>query len=344
MSGYFPIIQRMIDAPVYGVTFTTKQDNLSVPANSIVRWDGTGSTGITGLAAVNGTVTIINASTDYLLWLENENTASSAANRLMLPDGFWAFLMPGDTITLWYDTTTSRWRVLSWPTRGMQGGLTIFDDFVHGSLVIGSTMFGIGAQGTGSGVGPSGWGVTTTDRAMGAARLTTGTATTGSGWAGSYTSHTLFGMGNMLMVGAFARSAATDGTDTFTITCGISDFTADGAAWEYRWNGSVVEYGYNALSGGVATRTAVAAINPATVGNSYVHAAVFLPQSSAAADFLYSLDGVAWTLAGRTTTGLPTWANNSRAAGPYAGIVKSAGTTSRDCYLDYMGFRSDQAR
>lgn len=94
---------------------------------NVLRINSSASIKLTGLAngAEGRRVTIVNASTDFLLWLENENTASSAANRFDLPKGFPAFLMPGDAITLLYDGTASRWLVSEWPSQGQAMGLSL---------------------------------------------------------------------------------------------------------------------------------------------------------------------------------------------------------------------------
>src|SRR5215213_1101429 len=65
-----------------------------------IRWNGTASIKFTGLSggASGREILLTNVTTDYLLWLENQNTASTAGNRFILPNGMPAFLMPGDSI------------------------------------------------------------------------------------------------------------------------------------------------------------------------------------------------------------------------------------------------------
>ena len=313
--------------------------------NSILRWNGTGSTGITGLTATIGTVTIVNASTDYLLWLENENTASAAANRMMLPDSFPAFLMPGDTITLMYDGTAARWRVLSWPTRGVQMGLTEFSD-AFGQNNSSMMPFQGGAAGTGASVTVSSWGVTSAVRAAGAQRLVTGTTATGAAYAGQYNGAWRTGLGTFLFAAAVARQTAANGTETYSIQVGLSEANAaitDAIMWEYRWNGSAVEWAQTVADNGSITRSTTNSPSPTTLGSNYAKLAIFVNPSGSAADFLYSLDSVSWSLAQRVSSGLPT-GSDARVLGPGYQIIKSAGLTSRDAYVDWAGYRIQQVR
>jgi hypothetical protein len=55
----------------------------------------------------------IDTDTDNLLSFTHEDSASSAANRLILPSSSELFVSVGGSISLWYDGTSSRWRVMS---------------------------------------------------------------------------------------------------------------------------------------------------------------------------------------------------------------------------------------
>lgn len=329
---------------VEAFTFTTKQNDLAVASGTtILRWNGAGATGITGIAAPSTArvVTVVNASTDYLLWLENENTASAAANRLMLPDAFPAFLMPGDTITLFYDLTTARWRVLSWPTRGMGMGLAEWQDQIATHTPLGT------AAGTGSGsFGATSTGVNTTERVDGAFQITTGTTTTGSasiGWVNGTTSNVVPTFGARLVVVRIAFPTATDGTETFAVRSGYYDtpVVTDGVYAEYDWSGSAPRVALCTTAGGVVTRNTTNAPSVPAAGE-FFWSALFINPEWTRADLVWSADSVNYALTCSSATGFPSSAQLTGLI--YAGIIKSAGTTARTLAIDGYGHRVQQVR
>lgn len=338
-------LKRNLSESVEAFTFTTKQNDLSVSsATTIARWSGAGSTGITGIAAPSTArvLTIVNASTDYLLWLENENTASSAANRLMLPDGFPAFLMPGDTITLLYDVTTARWRVLSWPTRGMGMGLTAFWDIQDSFRASG--FFGGDTSGTGAAFATSAYGINTTERAFGVGTYSTGTTTTGRAGimgAGNGTGFRL-GMGCALATSRVAITGAETGaTDTYSNLEGFvcnSSTLSNLVGWERRWNGSAAEWCRTAAKNGSVTRVAVAEVPK---DGAFLCLATFVNAGGTRADYLYSTDSASYTFAGSNSTDLPA---ADFTVSPGGLVYKSAGTNARLVACDYTGYRVQQVR
>ena len=68
---------------------------------------------LTGLlAGASGRcITIHNLSTTFTLTLKNEDTNSATGNRFVLPGGADFLIGPGDSITTWYDITSTRWRI-----------------------------------------------------------------------------------------------------------------------------------------------------------------------------------------------------------------------------------------
>lgn len=97
------------------------------PAANQQNWTITGRTSYTTVRCTNttnswlGGVTggasgdilhVVNASADAMLWLVNEDTASTAANRFNLRRAS-TFLPPGEAATFVYDSTSSRWNQLS---------------------------------------------------------------------------------------------------------------------------------------------------------------------------------------------------------------------------------------
>lgn len=341
----------LITNPVIGMSWgaltvspSTNQNDYQptgLPYTSGLRFTHTGSIKLTGLAGgyEGRIITLHNDTTDFLLWLEHENTASTAANRFTLPDGFPAFLMPKDWITLIYDAVDQRWEVLAWPTRGHGMGLAFFTDCVEGLPTVISS--GTGASGQGGNYLPN-----TTERPMGIWQIDTGTTGTGRAGltsGGGHGGNILLGLGPALFVARLATEAAVSGTETFVILAGFHDVMnagtwTDGVAWEYRWTGAAAEWSQTRLAAGAATRSNTGSPTPDT---NYVWVIVFVNAGSTRADFIYSTDSVSFTKANSPTTGLPTSAQPTSAG---VAIVKSAGTTQRNCAIDLFGSRVDYVR
>lgn len=83
----------------------------------IVRASASGANrAITGIAAptvTNQRIRLINVGTSLDLTLPNESASSTATNRFVCPGAATFTLNPGDSVELWYDNTTARWRVLA---------------------------------------------------------------------------------------------------------------------------------------------------------------------------------------------------------------------------------------
>ena len=297
---------------------------------------------LTGLAT--GTegrrLTVQNTSTDYLLWLESENTASTAANRFRLPKSFPAFLMPGDSITLIYDATLSRWSVGEWPNQGPAMGLTEFSDFLGGTV----GPFTSTASGTGASVQASTYLVNTTERPVGVMQGDSGTTATGRATLGNAGSGDLVPtLGAALSVTRLAVETTVSATETFQVISGFADsaggtFT-DGVAWNNRLNVTTPEWSQDRLANGTATRSNTGSPTP---DNNYIWLVVFVNPAWTRADFIYSTDSIAFTKAGSPTTGLP--GNTQNTSWVAFSIIKSLGTTQRNVSLDLAGYRVDQVR
>lgn len=340
-------------APVLTVTPSANQDNYNptgLAGADVLRLNIGATLKLTGLvAAYDGQrLTLQNVSTDYLLWLESENTASSAANRILLPKGLPAFLMPGDSIGLRYDGTASRWRVEAWPSQGPAMGLTEFSDFAAAGTPAnnGATGggFGVAFSGTGASAQPSTYLVGTTERPMGVLQIDSGTTATGRCTVGGLgTGDIVPTLGAALSVARLAVEATVSGTETFQVISGFADCSGgtftDGVAWTNRWTGSAADWAQERLANGSATRSSTGSPTP---DNNYIGLAVFINPGWTRADFLYSTDGISWTKADSPTTGLP--ANTRFTTWCAASIIKSAGTTQRNVSIDYAGYRVDQVR
>lgn len=83
------------------------------PGNGdVVRTDASVNVDITGLAggAAGYHRRIVNISAANTITLKHEDAGSSAANRFIGTGGADLVLFPNDQATVWYDSTTSRWR------------------------------------------------------------------------------------------------------------------------------------------------------------------------------------------------------------------------------------------
>ena len=345
----FAELYGLYGSEVEACTFTTKQDNLAVADYTrILRWNGAGSTGITGIAAPasHRVLTIVNASTDYLLWLENENTASSAANRIMLPDSFWAFLMPGDTITLWYDTGSSRWRVLSWPTRGINGGFSSYGQFADGSAGLFLVASGTGAASSSATVPiPPG-------ERVGTHYTATGTNTTGYanlGASGNAQLPILTGQDirpalhlSKISKAQGATGTAPDATDNYRIVSGFytnSASTAYGYWWQYYFDGASAVMAHVVADNSVETVSVTGAPSPMT-DTTPLWLGVFLNNGPTRADFLYCTTAEPTSLVlAASRTDVFTRTSSSRVT-PGVSIRKSAGVNNRACLPHRFGFRA----
>lgn len=297
---------------------------------------------LTGLAATydGHEIVIANSSTDYLLWLENQSTSSSAANRFDLPNGFPFFLMPGDRITVRYSSISSRWQATNASANISAMGLTEFTDFASGQTgPFTTTVSGTGASGQ-----ASTYLVNTTERVMGAAQIDTGTTATGRATIGySSTAAIVPTLGAALSVVRLAVETTVSGTETFQVLSGFIDSSGgtptDGVAWNNRWNGSAAEWSQDRFAAGSATRTTTGSPTP---DNNYIWLVVFVNPGWTIADFIYSTDSVSFTLASSPTTGFPS--NTQYTGWAAASMIKSAGTTQRNCSIDLAGFRVDYVR
>lgn len=328
------------------VTPSTNQDNYNpsgLAGTTELRVNPSASIKLTGLAAQSdGTqVTITNASTDYLLWLEHENTSSTASNRFALPQKLPAFLMPSDSITVLYNGTTSRWNVVEWSAQGEGMGLTYMDDLISG-LLCGMTAT---VSGTGASIQSSTYLANATEKPLGITQLDTGTTAVGRATLGSpSTAQIVPTTGACLHVSRLAIEAAVSGTETYNVFTGFADTVGNGTAnnavtWRYGWTGTAASWYLSVYANG--TETTTAATNPAADTN-YNWFVIFINPGWTRADFIYSTDSVSFSVSGSQTTGLPD--NTQYASWAAASIVKSVGTTQRNATVDLAGYRYDGGR
>jgi hypothetical protein len=341
--------QDIVLSGVISPTDSTKQNDYN-PTNLAtayeIRWNGTGSIGLTGLAGgVSGReILITNVTTDYLLWLENQNTASTAANRFMIPHSRPAFLMPGDSLLLRYDDTSSRWRVKEWDTIGTSMGLPNFYDtyVVTGSSVF-SNELSSATNGTGASAQLGTYLVNTTEKPYGLIQVDTGTTNAGRAAMMGDSNMIIPTLGPALSVTRLAIEAAVTGTETFSVLTGFGEGNAatptDGVTWEYRWNGSAAEWSQTRWAAGTPTRTTTGS---PSVSTNYIWCIIFINAAWTRADFIYSNDSISFTLSSSPTTGIPNNTQFTNTLGIM--IAKTAGTTQRNATLDFYGWRNDYVR
>lgn len=306
-----------------------------------IRWQGTGSTGIISMAGctVNGrTVTIRNSTSDYFLWLENQNPAATGTP-FMLPKRLPAFLMPGDRLALICSTTSSTWSVKDWPMMGPAMGLTLFEDLISPPGGLTTNTSGTAA----AALQAAGGGVDTTNRYVGSGAIGTGTTTTGRSTFGTTTTAAIVPtLGAALSVERVKAATAPDGTETYALISGFMDSAGgtwtDGVGWELRWTGAAAEWSQTRVAGGVATRSNTSSPSVAATA---LWLLVFVNPGWTRADFIYSTDSVNFVLADSPTTGMP---GVTQFTGWGASMIKSAGSTARTAEFDFAGYRVDQSR
>lgn len=339
------------------VTISANQDDYNAGSlatlirSSTLRFDIGATLKLTGLAATydGHEIVIANSSTDFLLWLENQNTSSLAANRFDLPNGFPYFLMPGDRITLRYSTLSSRWQAVSASSNMSQMGLTLFTDMIGGTGTANLSPAGGGitvfTSGTGAAAAASTYLANTTERPLGIIQVSSGTTATGRcGVGDNGVSQIIPTLGPALSVARIAVQTTVSGTETFQVISGFLDSlsagaTTDGVAWNNRWNGSAAEWSQDRWAATTATRTTTGSPTP---DNNYIWLVVFINPAWTRADFIFSTDSVSFTVASSPTTGFPSSAQPTSWCP--AQIIKSAGTTARLVSIDLAGYRVDYVR
>lgn len=83
---------------------------------AVIRQDVSAAHALGGLTggSVGRIIVLMNIATDplFTLTLNHEDAGSTAANQFVLPDGDDLVVRAGECITLHYDSTSSRWRVI----------------------------------------------------------------------------------------------------------------------------------------------------------------------------------------------------------------------------------------
>jgi hypothetical protein len=93
--------------------WTANQDNFAVSAGArVLRASGTAARNLTGLVAAAGRFLVISNVGTFNITLIHDLT-STAANRFLCPGSVNYVLTPNSSVEVWYDSASSRWRVIT---------------------------------------------------------------------------------------------------------------------------------------------------------------------------------------------------------------------------------------
>lgn len=287
---------------------------------------------ITGFSAgVSGEVKTLTNIGSYCLYLAPEHTGSSAANRISYQEE--VILWPGSSCQIFYDGTSSRWRVLATPSPGYQvprRSKYFYEPISRASTaaamdnvtdLFGSiTMLEADASST---------------ELFNAWAMTTGATT--SGGAGMYMPHDHTGAyvtTSHIVAKTLVKMPATlgDATNNYYYFVRIADSPSSGF-WDqnnsvgiyYRYSDNAGKFYLRSRSSG-GTNTEVDSGITVAVNTTY-ELQVSLNKASNEATFW--IDGA---VVGRITTNLPSGTN----VGFSAQLEKTAGSSSRTCYTFYL--------
>jgi hypothetical protein len=90
---------------------SSNQNNYDPGDTGVARISSDAARTITGIAAKSKAIIVLINVGAYPITLSHQSSSSTAANRIIVPNGSDAVLEPDRPLTLWYDDTTSRWRV-----------------------------------------------------------------------------------------------------------------------------------------------------------------------------------------------------------------------------------------
>src|SRR4030095_1132922 len=315
LTGDISPTQITSDQNNYGPTNLATSSVLRLDADSSFRT-------ITGLAggADGRIITLRNISANSIL-LANQNTGSTAANRFDF-GGVDVPLFPSRQIMLSYDSTSSRWYLVS------NGSNFIIPMTRYGLYATYDTQT-TGNQGFWGTTAASGGSVSTSTVASVAGhpanfQWTLGTSTTGSGdWRTQSGSPILLGNSWYWRHDMIIRiDKLSDVTDTYKLKVGFLDGTTteptDGCY--FRYTHSVNSGKWELVARQNNTETVTNATNTAVAAATWYHLTVIVNPAGTVAEFFQ--DGVSL---GTVTSNIPTGAGRGTGCG--MSFLKSAGTT-----------------
>ncbi len=297
---------------------------------SMIRLSGDSSfrsiTGISG--GYDGRMLQIrNVGTTAVLLLD-QNTGSTAANRFDL-GGYDIPLFPSDTITIMYETSTSRWRAVE-----NTGHVIAPDGWGYAmrlDMLDGISDRGVFSTVSGTGAANSVTAVTSLADHPGVVQHQTGTTTTGRA---SYSSN-----GGTLLLGnswywryeAMVRiPVLSNGTEIYNYRSGFHDNNSgdstDGCY--FRYTSSQASGQWQGVCRSNSTESSTSGVTVAA--NTWYRLTIIINPAGTEARFYVNGTQIGSTV----TTNIPTGAG--RMTGFGSALNKSAGTTSRGVDLDYM--------
>lgn len=168
MNGGWTDIQKRTDV-ASAASLTSTNFTTSVMESSVIKLTGSTVTDVHGFTATpDAKQVIFYNGTNILASIKYQSgTEGTAANRIITPNGADLLLSPGQSITLMYESTQSRWLVISSPGSGtsgafeslIQGNDSIFEQSI-GNWALYANTINVGASFPDSGTGGTATGLT----------------------------------------------------------------------------------------------------------------------------------------------------------------------------------------
>ena len=118
-------------------TTTGTQNNVALGAGSLIRYAGVADATFTGISGGNdGRQIHLMNSSSYNLTINNQDSGSTASNRVINPTGSSIIVKPNTTAMIQYDAGASRWRILAVTLSGfsiIQGGNSLGTEAIIGT-------------------------------------------------------------------------------------------------------------------------------------------------------------------------------------------------------------------
>lgn len=307
----------------------------------VCRLTATGTQIITGISEsqVDGTVRVLrNVDTtgaDGIWLLDDNGSSSTAANRFELGDDN-VLIPPGNSFTVVYDGTLSRWVPLV--SDESNAPMHIEEWFTSFCFNVDDSMWDFAASGTGAGTNKpaAGVGVAALPCLL---TLTTGTIATNSAGVSGAQVGIIFGGGQWhFQSGILVSASLSSGTERYTIRTGFGD-----SATTEPTDGCYIRYVDNVNSGnwqGVCRNNSTESTCDTTVVvavSTFYELDVKVNAAGTSAGFCVNNT----CCASNITTNIPTTAARDFAA--MTTMVKSIGTTARIVSLDFMRVRFERA-
>lgn len=332
----------------------TNWDGTEPSKATVIRMSPTISILLTGLTGgtTGRVVTLVNAtdpaaSTSVMILIPHESTASTAANRFTFADRMPAWLLGGESMTLVYDATSSRWRPLNnWTPLGASR-FTVYDDF-SANGASSSSFFIVSTAGTGSTCQAGSYLVTSaTQKPIGTVQCDGGTTATGrSGlmMTASTSTGIVPGQGQALFLARIATETLSNGANTYELYCGFEDGLAgtsptDGIYWLYQQSVSTIWR----ICTEDSTTQQCTTLGAGTVDTNYIWLMIYVSGDWQNADFFHSFGGATWVSDDSPAAQNPPEAADTLNVQCHGN--KTVGTTSINYLdIDIMAFRYDQIR